>query len=287
MSPSASGALQASQKHEAAGHIGLNIFRKRTFNLPLLIRSLGSAMVHLPVLAAALLIPSTSRALREKVMLAVTSVNDCRYCSSSTRAWRLPMLLISTSCGNCSIAARSTTSMSVTPSQFCSPSTLPIPCGTRRTRRARRWRGNSTPINAWKSWPTSTRSIWPTSAPTASMRGWNGCARRSLSRHSGQCHNRPINQSRRRGAAMKERTHRLHRPVLLSLSAVGVTLLISGVSQFAIGQESQPGPPRKARRKQGAYSPYPDQTFPAARLLGRCPRAHRLLLRLAECSASR
>ena len=37
--------------------------------------------MHLPVLAAALLIPSTSRALREKVMLAVTSVNDCRYCS--------------------------------------------------------------------------------------------------------------------------------------------------------------------------------------------------------------
>ena len=56
-------------------------FSKRTFDLPLLVRSLGSAVVHLPVLAAALLIPSTSRALREKVMLAVTSVNDCRYCS--------------------------------------------------------------------------------------------------------------------------------------------------------------------------------------------------------------
>ena len=55
--------------------------RQRTFNLPPLIRSLGSATVHLPVLAVALLIPATSRALREKVMLAVTSVNDCRYCS--------------------------------------------------------------------------------------------------------------------------------------------------------------------------------------------------------------
>ena len=56
-------------------------FRKRTFDLPLFARSLASAIVHLPVLVVALLVPSTSRALREKVMLAVTSVNDCRYCS--------------------------------------------------------------------------------------------------------------------------------------------------------------------------------------------------------------
>ena len=55
--------------------------RKRTFDLPLFARSLVSAIVHLPVFVVALLFPSTSRALREKVMLAVTSVNDCRYCS--------------------------------------------------------------------------------------------------------------------------------------------------------------------------------------------------------------
>ena len=59
----------------------MNEFRKRTFDLPLFARSLGSAIVHLPVFVVALLFPSTSRALREKVMLAVTSVNDCRYCS--------------------------------------------------------------------------------------------------------------------------------------------------------------------------------------------------------------
>jgi AhpD family alkylhydroperoxidase len=56
-------------------------FSKRTFDLLLLVRSLVSAIVHLPVFIAALLFPSTSRALREKVMLAVTAVNDCRYCS--------------------------------------------------------------------------------------------------------------------------------------------------------------------------------------------------------------
>lgn len=56
-------------------------FRKRTFTLPLLGRSLAAAGVHLPVLVHALVRPSLSPALREEIMLAVTSVNDCRYCS--------------------------------------------------------------------------------------------------------------------------------------------------------------------------------------------------------------
>jgi AhpD family alkylhydroperoxidase len=56
-------------------------FNKRTFDMPLLAASLGSAATHLPVLVSALLRPATSPALREKVMLGVTAVNDCRYCS--------------------------------------------------------------------------------------------------------------------------------------------------------------------------------------------------------------
>lgn len=56
-------------------------FAKRTFSLPLLARSLTAATVHSPVLLVALIRPATSRALREKVMLAVSSVNDCRYCN--------------------------------------------------------------------------------------------------------------------------------------------------------------------------------------------------------------
>lgn len=59
----------------------MNTSRKRRFDVSLFIHSLGSAILSFPVLVAALLIPSTSRALREKVMLAVTSVNDCRLCS--------------------------------------------------------------------------------------------------------------------------------------------------------------------------------------------------------------
>lgn len=59
----------------------MKTFRKRTFDLPLLAGSLGAAITHLPTLAGALLRPATSPALREKVMLGVTAVNDCRYCN--------------------------------------------------------------------------------------------------------------------------------------------------------------------------------------------------------------
>ena len=58
-----------------------SVFRKRTFTLPLLGSSLAAAGISLPTLAHALLRPSLSPALREEIMLAVTSVNDCRYCS--------------------------------------------------------------------------------------------------------------------------------------------------------------------------------------------------------------
>lgn len=56
-------------------------FGKRTFTLPLLASSTLAALRSAPTLVKALARPTTSPALREKVMLAVTSVNDCRYCS--------------------------------------------------------------------------------------------------------------------------------------------------------------------------------------------------------------
>ena len=62
-------------------NIQTGTFRKRTFTLPLLGRSLAAAGAHLPTLAHALIRPALSPALREEIMLAVTSVNDCRYCS--------------------------------------------------------------------------------------------------------------------------------------------------------------------------------------------------------------
>ncbi len=56
-------------------------FRKRTFTMPLLARSVGAVLLRLPVLAVATVRPAVPRALREKVMLGVNSVNGCRYCN--------------------------------------------------------------------------------------------------------------------------------------------------------------------------------------------------------------
>ncbi len=42
-----------------------------------------------PVLLAALIRPKTSAALREKVVLAVTSITDCRYCQWGHTHWAL------------------------------------------------------------------------------------------------------------------------------------------------------------------------------------------------------
>jgi AhpD family alkylhydroperoxidase len=55
-------------------------FNKRTFDMPLLVKSAAMAVVSAPRIFMALRKPTTSRALQEQVMLAVTSVNDCRYC---------------------------------------------------------------------------------------------------------------------------------------------------------------------------------------------------------------
>jgi AhpD family alkylhydroperoxidase len=56
-------------------------FSKRTFTMPLLLRSFGALALYTPVRLAALVKPATSRSLRERVIIGVTSVNDCRWCS--------------------------------------------------------------------------------------------------------------------------------------------------------------------------------------------------------------
>ena len=53
---------------------------KRTLTRENLVRTVGDVVVAAPVLLPALLRPKISPALREKIMLAVSSVNECRYC---------------------------------------------------------------------------------------------------------------------------------------------------------------------------------------------------------------
>ena len=59
----------------------MTTFRKRVFTPQELLKRLGLVTVYSPFLLRGLIHPATSPALREKIMLAVTSVNDCRYCA--------------------------------------------------------------------------------------------------------------------------------------------------------------------------------------------------------------
>ena len=59
----------------------MTTFNKRTFSLPELGASFGAAALSLPTLVPALVRPKLTPALREEIMLGVTRVTDCRYCS--------------------------------------------------------------------------------------------------------------------------------------------------------------------------------------------------------------
>jgi AhpD family alkylhydroperoxidase len=60
---------------------------KRTLTIGVSFTTLGNVFASGPALIRALLRPRTSAALREKVFLGVTSINDCRYCSWGHSHW--------------------------------------------------------------------------------------------------------------------------------------------------------------------------------------------------------
>ena len=57
------------------------IFQKRTSRLAPLARMLGSVAVRVPGIAQLYAEPTLDPALREEIMVAVSRMNDCRYCS--------------------------------------------------------------------------------------------------------------------------------------------------------------------------------------------------------------
>jgi AhpD family alkylhydroperoxidase len=62
---------------------------RRIFTPATWFKAFADVVVSAPVLLAALVRPRTSAALREKVMLGVTSVTDCRYCQWGHSHWAL------------------------------------------------------------------------------------------------------------------------------------------------------------------------------------------------------
>jgi AhpD family alkylhydroperoxidase len=62
---------------------------KRTLTAGNVLGTVARMLASSPVLIAALFRPKISPALREKVMLAVTSVTDCRYCQWGHTHWAM------------------------------------------------------------------------------------------------------------------------------------------------------------------------------------------------------
>jgi len=62
---------------------------KRTLTPGNFFKMVANFVASGPVLLAALIRPKTSAALREKVMLGVTSVTDCRYCQWGHTHWAM------------------------------------------------------------------------------------------------------------------------------------------------------------------------------------------------------
>jgi AhpD family alkylhydroperoxidase len=62
---------------------------KRTLTRGNFLPTIGRVIASGPVLLAALVRPKTSAALREKVMLGVISITDCRYCQWGHTHWAL------------------------------------------------------------------------------------------------------------------------------------------------------------------------------------------------------
>ena len=62
---------------------------KRTLTPGNFFKTVANFLASGPVLLAALVRPKTSAALREKVMLGVTSVTDCRYCQWGHTHWAM------------------------------------------------------------------------------------------------------------------------------------------------------------------------------------------------------
>ena len=62
---------------------------KRTLTPANVIETVGNVVVSTPVLLRALVRPKTSAALREKVVLGVTAINDCGYCKWGHMHWAM------------------------------------------------------------------------------------------------------------------------------------------------------------------------------------------------------
>ncbi len=60
---------------------------RRTFTPDNLLKTVVNCAISFPIIIRSVFRPKTSKALREKVMLGVTAINDCRYCAWGHSHW--------------------------------------------------------------------------------------------------------------------------------------------------------------------------------------------------------
>jgi AhpD family alkylhydroperoxidase len=78
-------AIPASKNSDSPAR-GLGV-AKRTFTSENAFRTFVNCAIAFPVIIRSLFRPKTSKHLREKVMLGVTAINDCRYCAWGHSHW--------------------------------------------------------------------------------------------------------------------------------------------------------------------------------------------------------
>jgi AhpD family alkylhydroperoxidase len=60
---------------------------KRTFTPANFLKTVGKVVISFPAILGSVFRPKTSKAVREKVMLGVTAINDCRFCAWGHSHW--------------------------------------------------------------------------------------------------------------------------------------------------------------------------------------------------------
>ena len=63
------------------------VIEKRTFTPDNIVSIVYNMIFGFPAIIRSIFSPKTSKALREKVMLGVTAINDCRYCGWGHSHW--------------------------------------------------------------------------------------------------------------------------------------------------------------------------------------------------------
>ena len=62
---------------------------KRTMTSENILRTVANCAISFPLIIRSIFRPKTSKAMREKIMLGVTAINDCRYCAWGHSHWAL------------------------------------------------------------------------------------------------------------------------------------------------------------------------------------------------------